>query len=173
MCDYSLQGLANRLAIEGEQLITHRFPTQSMGMASPVEIEAAHRPKPEGGKRGWWSAIKRWLDPEMELNEIPAVCIPPGARLRMKQVPNEMQNEYALQSMEEVTFVQLTAAAYRYRDAVRFANGRCLLLQAIREGVPFEVLSLGSNEAEDNQEPARPRTLRQPDEDANLVGRRL
>ena len=26
MCDYSLQGLPNRLAVEGEKLVTHRFP---------------------------------------------------------------------------------------------------------------------------------------------------
>ena len=38
MCDYSLQGLPNRLAGEGEQLVTHRFPTQSIGLASPWKL---------------------------------------------------------------------------------------------------------------------------------------
>jgi hypothetical protein len=27
MCDYSLEGLPNRLAVRGEQLVTHRFVT--------------------------------------------------------------------------------------------------------------------------------------------------
>jgi len=26
MCDYSLAGIPNRLAVEGEQLVVHRFP---------------------------------------------------------------------------------------------------------------------------------------------------
>jgi hypothetical protein len=34
MCDYSLQGGPNRLAVEGEQLVTYRFPTGSVGLAA-------------------------------------------------------------------------------------------------------------------------------------------
>ena len=33
MCDYSLAGLPNRLAVEGEQLVVHRFQTGAMGLA--------------------------------------------------------------------------------------------------------------------------------------------
>jgi hypothetical protein len=32
MCDYSLAGVPNRLAVEGEQLVVHRFPTGSVGL---------------------------------------------------------------------------------------------------------------------------------------------
>ena len=35
MCDYSLMAVPNRLAQEGEDLVTHRFPTGSLGLASP------------------------------------------------------------------------------------------------------------------------------------------
>ena len=35
MCDYSLAGIPNRLAVEGEELAVHRFPTGSIGLASP------------------------------------------------------------------------------------------------------------------------------------------
>src|SRR6516164_7099987 len=34
MCDYSLAGLPNRLAVEGEQLLVYRFTTGAMGLAS-------------------------------------------------------------------------------------------------------------------------------------------
>jgi hypothetical protein len=44
-----------------------------------------------------------------------------------------------------VTFVQLSADAYSYRDRIRFQNGKQILFQEITEGVCFEVLSLASS----------------------------
>ncbi|HWB85664.1 MAG TPA: hypothetical protein VG675_16085 [Bryobacteraceae bacterium] len=149
MCDYSLQGLPNRLAVAGEQLSTYRFPTGSIGMASPFDIAASKRPKaPDGQHRGWWAALKCWFNAEMELSKIPAVCIPPGARLRMSDVPERMRRDHSLHPVEEVTFDHLSEAAYRYRDAIRFDNGCREVLQAFAEGVSFVVLSLGDAEME-------------------------
>jgi hypothetical protein len=34
MCDYSLAGIPNRLAVEGEELVVHPFPTGALGLAS-------------------------------------------------------------------------------------------------------------------------------------------
>jgi hypothetical protein len=124
MCDYSLQGLPNRLAVEGEQLITHRFRTGSMGLATPTDIAAANCPKPQAGcRRPWWSVLKQWLDPEMQLDQVPAVCIPPGAQLFMNHIPEGLMRKFALQAVEDVTFVQLSAEAHRYRDGIQFRNG--------------------------------------------------
>ena len=39
MCDYSLMAVPNRLAQEGEELVAHRFPTGSMGLASPADVK--------------------------------------------------------------------------------------------------------------------------------------
>jgi hypothetical protein len=143
MCDYSLKGLPNRLAVEGEELVTYRFRTGSVGMAAPTEITEAKRPKPQGENRGsWWSALKRWLDPQMELDQVPAVCVPPGAHLFMNHIPEVLRRAFGLQAVEDVTFVQLTADAYRYRDGIQFRNGKQVLLQEITEGVRFDVLSL-------------------------------
>jgi hypothetical protein len=59
MCDYSLHGLPNRLAVEGEGLVTYRFPTGSGGLAPPTDIASANRPNPRGEcRRSWWSALK-------------------------------------------------------------------------------------------------------------------
>jgi hypothetical protein len=141
MCDYSVQGLPNRLAVEGEQLVTYRFPTRSVGMATPTDIAAAKRPKPQAGFcRSWWSALKHWMD----VDQVAAVCIPPGAHLFMNHIPEWLRRQFALQAMEDVTFVQLSADAYRYRDGIQFWNGKQVLLQEIREGVRFKVLSLGT-----------------------------
>ena len=59
MCDYSLAGVPNRLAVEGEQLVVHRFSTGSVGLASPCSSLSSKET---------------------------AVCIPPGARLRLRDI---------------------------------------------------------------------------------------
>jgi len=148
MCDYSLEAFPNRLAARGERLVTHRFRSGSIGMASPSDIAAATQAKLESESRGWWAAVKCWLSPQTELDKIPAVCIPPGARLRMGRIPDQMQRSQALRPVEDVTFVQLSADAYRYRDAIRFDTGCKLVLQTLGEGIPFEVVSLDLAEPE-------------------------
>ena len=147
MCDYSLNGVPNRLAVEGDDLVTHRFPTGTIGLASSAEIAARLCPRPEEQRprTSLWEAFKRWLAAE-EPNPVCAVCIPPGAKLRMSRIPDGLKREFGLNAVEEVTFTQLNADAYHYRDAIRFRSGGQLLLQSFREGVLFEVLSGVSSE---------------------------
>ena len=53
MCDYSLMAVPNRLAREGEELVAHRFPTGSLGLASPSDLKRAVDPNPANlGERG-------------------------------------------------------------------------------------------------------------------------
>ncbi len=145
MCDYSLHAVPNRLAVEGEELVTYRFPTSSIGLASPIDLSKACQARMEAAAQGrsWWSKLRSWLNPAPMRNErIPAVCIPPGAQLRVQGIPLDLQRELGVGSAEDVTFAELTAAAYRYRDGIRFANGREILLQYLEEGLKMEVLSL-------------------------------
>ncbi len=148
MCDYSLHAVPNRLAVEGEELVTYRFPTSSIGLASPADLEKAKCQLGAGGAgQSWWSVLKSWLGPPpLRIEEIPAVCIPPGARLRMNDIPRELQQELGVGRTEEVTFVELSASAYRYRDGVRFETGCEILLQYLDEGLHVDVLSLGGSE---------------------------
>ncbi len=147
MCDYSLHAVPNRLAVEGEQLVTHRFPTSSIGLASPVDL-IRNKPPVLEGDRTWRQVLRSWLNPPpLRTEKVPAVCIPPGARLRMVTVPKDLQQELGVGPEEEVTFVQLSASAYRYRDGIRFRNGREILLQYLDEGLRVEVLSLASAES--------------------------
>ena len=124
MCDYSLAGLPNRLAAEGEKLVVHRFSTGSLGLTSPKTHLAR-----------LWSSC-----------DTPAICVPPGARLLLRNIPEESQQRFGVGAIEEVTFVQLSARAYEYRDAVRFRDGREVLLQWLKCGQQVEVLSLSSVE---------------------------
>ena len=47
-----------------------------------------------------------------------------------------------------MTFVQLSATAFGFRDAVRFSNGRELLLQELQCGQHVDVLSVSSSDLE-------------------------
>jgi hypothetical protein len=140
MCDYSLMAVPNRLAKEGEELVTHRFCTGSLGLASPADLKRLRKPEP-AARRGWLGALREFFNPPG--NEVvAAVCIPPGARLFMQDIPARIQGEAGVGSAEEVTFTQLNASANSYRDAVRFANGREIRLQELREGQRVRVIDL-------------------------------
>ena len=142
MCDYSLFAIPNRLAREQEDLVAHRFPTGSMGLASPADLRRnAEMRQRNSVRRGWWSTIKGFFTiPKTE--PVPAVCIPPGAQLRLQDIPARLQQELGVSAQEEVVFTQTSASVNTYRDAVRFANGRELNLQELREGQRVRVVSL-------------------------------
>ena len=156
MCDYSLHTQPNRLAIEGERLIVHRFSRGSIGLASPSDLQDA-KPQP------WWSwtTIKTWFQiHEAELRPICAVCVPPGARLVVREIPENLQQEFKVSEAEQVTSVQLSADEYTYRDAVRFSNGSKLLLQKLHPGQRVDVLRLSPDEAQLERHPEKPVYLR-------------
>ena len=76
MCDYSLAGVPNRLAEEGERLVACRFSTGSMGLTSDA------------------SQWRSWF------RENPAVCVPPGARLLLSDIPKDLQRQLDVQATE-------------------------------------------------------------------------
>jgi hypothetical protein len=125
MCDYSLAHFPNRLAVEGEQLVVHRFATGTLGMA-PARTSLT----------------------QLSPNSVPAVCVPPGARLLLQDIPERLQQVLNVGAVEEVTFVEQSAEAFQYRDAMRFANGREILLQQLAFGQRAQVLSLSSPDSE-------------------------
>jgi hypothetical protein len=134
MCDYSLASIPNRLAVEGEQLVAYRFSMGSMGLTS------------------WDASLRRlWF------KQPPAVCVcvAPGARLLLRDISADLQRELDVQATEEVTFVQLSAEAYRYRDAVRFRNGREVLLQRLKCGQRVKVLSLCCDDSREEEHQRR------------------
>jgi hypothetical protein len=141
MCDYSLHGVRNRLAVQGDQLITFRFSTGSIGLADVNSVTEGFREKPQ---RGMWAALRDYYcaSPEnvIRQNVIRAVCVPPGARLRVENVPHRFQQTFGISASEDVTFTQLSAEAFQYRDAVRFRNGSEMLLQRLGERVRVRVI---------------------------------
>jgi hypothetical protein len=140
MCDYSLMSFPNRLAKDGEELVTHRFACGAMGLVSPTTLQGNRNPL-KVRLRSVWSDL--WSIPNPATSQcVVAVCIPPGARLRLWDIPAYLQREFEVRRTEEVTFTQLTASPFRFRDAIRFRNGQEILLQKLQEGQRVRVLSL-------------------------------
>jgi hypothetical protein len=135
MCDYSLMGVPNRLACEGEDLVVCKFRTGSHGLTPETS-----RTNTETRSEGFRSVVKRLFGP-LEPEKV-AVCIPPGARLLLGDISENVQKCFGVGATEEVTFTQLTATPYRYRDAVRFKSGREILLQQLNQGQRVRVLAL-------------------------------
>jgi hypothetical protein len=136
MCDYSLMGIPNRLAREGEDLVVYEFRTGSRGLTADTPVANTDTQ----GRYEIFGVVKKLLGnlaPERV-----AVCIPPGARLLLSDIAEDVQNSFAVSAKEEVTFTQLTATANTYRDAVRFTNGREILLQRLNKGQRVRVLQL-------------------------------
>ena len=155
MCDYSLMAIPNRLAVSGEELIVHRFEAGSfevgsVGLASTFDL----RKRQEYRKvepHGFWPRLKEFFDPP-SAPVIPAVCIPPGARLLVRDIPAQLQRECGLQgSLEEAVFTQITAAANTFRDALRFQKEIEILLQRFAEGQRVRVLDLSSTEERETE----------------------
>lgn len=138
MCDYSLMSVPNRLAKQGEELVTHHFDTGSLGLASPSDLYPGQN-SPALKSRTFWSTVKEIFNPPA-VNSVPAVCIPPGALLRLMDIPENLQREFSIGPTEEVTFTQLGVTVNSHRDAVRFSNGRQILLQGLRRGQRVQVL---------------------------------
>jgi len=65
--------------------------------------------------------------------------------------PVGLQRQFGVGAAEEVTFVQRSAEAYRYRDAVRFQSGREILLQYLHCGQRVDVLCLSSGDFEEKE----------------------
>ena len=98
---------------------------------------------------GWHPRVRpsrRWFS-----RQTTAVCIPPGARLRLHEITKGLRRRCGVGITEEVTFTQLSATPYQFRDAVRFNNGKEIRLQDLTEGMRVDVLSLSSDDLEHNK----------------------
>jgi hypothetical protein len=139
MCDYSLMMLPNRLAVEGEQLVAHRFKSGSIGLVSCAGFTSWRAQRP-----GFWQRFKNCFLGQNEPG--PVVCIPPGARLFLEDIGKNLREKYGFAPCETATFAQRSAESWQYRDLLVFPNGTEILLQLLGEGQKVSVLGLSSAE---------------------------
>ena len=64
-----------------------------------------------------------------------AVCMPAGARLSLEGINETVQRAFSIGPAEEVAMTRLDVTGHAHRDAVRFGNGREVLLQSLNAGV--------------------------------------
>lgn len=140
MCDYSLFGLPNRLAVEGETLEAFRFPSGSIGLVSPRERGGtAGQPR----KMNLRSVLKDFIRNLALPDQKPmVVCVPPGSELVVREIPAGLRKLHGVSAEECVRFTQTSFAVSAYRDAIQFRNGVTVGLQELPEGLQVEVLSL-------------------------------
>lgn len=140
MCDYSLMAVPNRLAVCGEELVAYRFRTGAKGFISNSDARKLVEPVvkfKDFAARFWRLLIGQ---------QCTAVCIPPGAHLLVRNLPDCLQQQCGVEGgMQEVVFTQ-TSVEIRFRDAVRFANGFELSIQKLNEGLKVRVIALSSDE---------------------------
>ena len=120
MCDYSLGGLPNRLAVDGEELIVHRFSTHSIGLASSADLQIMKIREARQRDQSLWQRINSLFAPASDCRSVLAVCVPPGARLVLKSIPMDLQCKWSVGADEGVVFTQTSAEANTYRDALQF-----------------------------------------------------
>lgn len=143
MCDYSLMSLPNRLAVCGEDLVVHRFISGAVGLATPVEVCRVHE-RQVAEVHGFFAKVKKFLYPPDE-PPCTAVCVPPGAHLLVRNIPEPIQRMAGIQSaIEEVVFTQTDTVGFR--DTFQFPNGTEVLVQKLSEGMRVTVLTLSSEE---------------------------
>ena len=142
MCDYSLCGIPNRLAIEGEELVVHRFSTGSMGLASVADLQVYEQIKKDAPRKTFWQSLRSLFEELDQSGAAPAVCIPPGAHLILRNIPVDVQRRCCVSHEEAALFTQTSADFNSYRDAVRFHSGCEVRLQELCEGIQVQVLSL-------------------------------
>jgi hypothetical protein len=144
MCDYSLMAFPNRLAKNGERLIVHEFACGAIGLASPTNLPADRQSLLVRVSAMWRTFWGFTLKP----GAVVAVCVPDGARLLVMDIPEYLQRDLNVGHREDVIFRQLSGSSFQYRDAIRFRNGRQILLQKLREGQRVRVLHLGGENVE-------------------------
>ena len=150
MCDYSLMSFPNRLAIEGEELAVQRFPSGAKGLVSLSDLRRADIAVPlrRRSLRSFFSEIgpllREIFTAPDKSRSVLAVCVPPGARLLLRDIPERLQSQVCVRPIEQVTFTQINSDAFSYRDAVQFRNGIEIILQQLQEGQRVRVLNLSS-----------------------------
>lgn len=147
MCDYSLYSNETRLAEDGEELVLHKFTTGTLGFISASDLaqaEAQAKTEPEG----FWPSLKAlFLPPQEQKMRVPVICIPPGARLLLGDVPPKVQASLCIGSSEIAVFTEVSSRSYSYRDALLLPNGTRVLLQDLPPCLHAMVLSTAAEAA--------------------------
>lgn len=158
--DYSLIKLRNRLAVEGEELVVHRFRSGMTKMVARLDFERWRRASTETehsvvaseSHKGVWQSIKNcctdfltyygFIDADASSAEEPGpvVAIPSEALLRVFGLSSTWQEQYHLGSFEDALFIELSPSSGVSNQGLCFGNGVVIPLRLLHEGQRVKVL---------------------------------
>ena len=84
-----------------------------------------------------------------------AVCMPADAHLRLEGIGETVQRAFDVGPVEEVVMIRLEVITHAHRDAVRFANGKEVMLQRLNAGITTEMVSAISDLTDVETRPSR------------------
>ena len=138
MGDSSFFSIPSRLVGEGEQLVVHRFPGGSLGLASITDVR---RLEPKTPKGSFWQRIRRgFQDADGGSNPVPPVCMPSTPYPEGHSGGDSTEIRRGRRG--RYLFVKISTEVSGYTDELRFNNGVQIRLQELRAGQLVEVLSL-------------------------------
>lgn len=133
----------NRLAADSEQLIVHKFPTGSIGLASVTDVWRYELDRHETLKGSLWQRLKRLCrDAPDTSHPLLQVRVPSGAYLILRAIPSSLQQRYGLRDEEGAVFERSHTEAKACQGKLRFHNGARIRMEELRVGQLIEVLSL-------------------------------
>jgi len=136
-----------RLAVEGEELVAHRFPSALVRMVSHADYwrwrTVAEATGAESIVRKLLTRFLRFIAPGLvswEGQPGPVVAFPSEALLRVYGIAPKLQGLYHLSAMEDAISIEVTPWLGRRTDALCFGNGVVLPLESLDEGQRVRVL---------------------------------
>jgi hypothetical protein len=135
--------VTNRLALEGEELVAHKFRNGLIRMVSRSDYSRWKISSQDGVSNGTLARVFRSLvnfflrsgcDPS------PVIAVPDDALLRVYGICPDMQRLHGFDATEDALFVEITLLLGRGREALCFGNGVVIPLQALPEGQRLRVL---------------------------------
>jgi len=152
MSDYSVQGVKNRPALEGEVLVIYRFDNGSKGLISPQNLDIGESKNVES----------RQETPSAEPSIESIVGIPDGAELVMTGISPSFQSSHHISPTEVVIFRRVTEnseAGDVHRETVEFRNGARVALEDLEVGQRVGILALSAAESVTRRKPRSSHTV--------------
>jgi hypothetical protein len=152
-----------RLAVEGEELVAHRFRTglvrmvsrsdyrrwmmvaETCGLDGREAIASPPNPLLRWYRNVWWALVTffHWISEALLMSDGepgPVVAFPSDALVRVYGISPDMREQYHLNSMEDALFLEVSPLIGHSRDALCFGNGVVVTLQSLREGQRVKIL---------------------------------
>jgi len=139
----SILRLHNRMAVDGDRLVTHRFPDGMISMLSRSDFEdwsrTADRSEPESAFRRFLASLKNETFPS-DGEPGPVVQVPSEALLRIFDIAPDWREQYHFDAWEDALFAGSSTSAGAPVGMLLFGNGVTVPFQSLHEAQNVTVI---------------------------------